>query len=213
MEISRIYHGGSPPKYTYSLGAKDSNKILVTSNDTTPNYLSNKITVDGRLDTSILNAGGNEQLQIEGGDHFTLIYNNFDSNLVAGNFIRPPDYQIQDAGAAGFYSDCGFSIYKISVLIHNLTTTATRSLYIRLREYIANGSKTTVYATGEGNLVGTVYDTLGSSGGFNRWYYGWYDDVDWSVTSGYALFMYIYSSTIDDLDGLSVWLHCYKYPV
>jgi len=213
MEISKIYHGGSPPKSTYSLGGSGDRKVLVSGNDTTPGYLNDEISVNGRISKQILNPGADEKLELYTGDQFTLSYNNLNSNIVTGDFLRPGDYQLQDNGEIGYYTDCGFSIYKVSFLLHNFATTTTRTIYFRFREYIADGSKTTVYAAGEGNLIGTVFYNVPNTSSAQRWYLGGFDDVTWTVSSGYSLFVYVYSSDIDDLDGVTMWLHGYKYPV
>lgn len=45
-------------------GLGDTNQVKVSANDTTPNYLENKIISGQNVDVNVLNEGGNEQLQI-----------------------------------------------------------------------------------------------------------------------------------------------------
>ena len=188
-------------------------KQRVSAADTSFDYLSNKLVVGGRLTKSILNPGANETLEVYGGDHFVLLYQNPDT-LVPGDFLYPPEmYSYAWPATMGYYTDSGFKIKKISVLVNRYQSLGNDSFYIRFREYIANGSKTAQFATGQGNLIGTVYYNVVSTGG-SMWYYlGGYDNIDWTVSSGYALFCYLQSSDVDVLHGLQVWIHCYKDPI
>lgn len=213
---SLIYHGGGKgggQGFPAPASLGEDIKAKVSLNDNTTDYLNSKIVTAGRLTKTILNPAGNEQLELEDGDHFTLIYTS-PNELVQGDFLFPPEsYANPWPGSMGYYTDCGFRIKKISVLINNYISFGNDSFEIRLREYIANGSKGSAFATGEGNLIGTVFYNVPNTGGANLWYFGGYDDIDWPVQSGYSLFSYILFSDVDHLHGITVWLHCYKTPI
>lgn len=214
---SLIYHGGGKGQgagFPAPAGSVLDEKVKITTNDTTPNFLDSKLVLDGRLSKATLNPAGNEQLQIQGGDHFTLVYVRPESDIQIGSFLYPPEmYSYFWPSTMGYYTDSGFKIKKISVLVSRYQSLGNDSFDIRFREYIANGTKTSQFATGEGNLIGTVWYNVPNTGGLVRYYLGGYDNVDWTVSSGYSLFCYLLDSDVDVLSGLCVWLHCYKYPI
>jgi hypothetical protein len=211
-----IYHGGGNSQgagFPAPGGSVLDEKVKITTNDTTPNFLDSKIALNGRLSKTTLNPAGNEQLEIQGGDHFVLCYNNFDLNLITGDFLRPGDYSIIDGGHCGYYSDSGFQIKKVCMCLHNYASFGSDQVQFRIRSYTADGSKAGVFLTGEGTLIGTVWYNVPNTGGNERYYFGGYDNIDWAVASNQALFIYILSSDVDDIDGVTFWFHCYKYPL
>lgn len=87
---TKIYHGGGKPKTRFSsAGLGTDEKTKVTVNDTTPFFLDGKFIVQDDLLKTILNPGGNEQLQIKsnGRARCTVNDNNFNyllQKIVAG---------------------------------------------------------------------------------------------------------------------------------
>ncbi len=189
-------------------------KVKASAADTTTNYLNDKITVSGRVSKTLKNPGANENLELETGDHFTLYYTNPDIELVAGNFMYPPDLDAEGwPSTMGYYCNGGFKIKKISIGVRRFSTNAARTFNLRFREYIADGSKQTPFNTGDGTIIGDVITNISNTGSVYHYYEGSYFDVDWAITPNYMLFCYIQASTVNILSGLTVSLHCYKSPI
>ena len=145
-------------------------------------------------------------------DGFTLIYDNMSSNLGSGDFLRSPDFALRMNGALGFHFDNAYSIVNVSWCIQSFqSNTSTESLMLRLRSFDSTGLKTSAFSTGEGNLVGTtVNERVPDSGGVYQYYYGYSESVNWSVLANQTLFVYIFFSDIDVIDGITCWLECEK---
>lgn len=145
------------------------------------------------------------------GDHFTLLFTNYDFDIVTNNWLRVPDKTSVGSGQQAHHSADGFTIKKVSICIHKFVTNAVRSLTIEFRRYIADGSKASIFGSADGSLLGQAgaYSVL-NTGGAGRYYLGFYSNVTWPVVANQAIFCFIKNSTIDDLDGISLWLHCVK---
>jgi len=214
--------GGNISKAVINPGANEGlqlnsldEKIKASAADTTPNDLNNKLTVSGELAKTIVNPGADEKINIDGapiaGKHFTLIYNNYSSGLVTGTMLHPPEYNRPPGSpsAGGYYTNSGFEIQTIAILLHRFASTGGDSIYIRLREGGGDGTWNFPFSPGDGSIVGTVFYNVPNTAGATKYYFGGYDDLNWTVSSGEALFCYIQSSNINTLDGITLWLHCY----
>ncbi len=75
--------------------------MKVTSNDSTPNYLNQKVAVAGNLTKQVLNAGGNEQLEISGSALATKELDNLGVTAVNADIDPNNDANSQNARDIG----------------------------------------------------------------------------------------------------------------
>jgi len=212
-----IHHGGSAkPGYSSKGGGSSEDiKVKMSAADTTADYLSQKIYPafgDNFVQFDYVNPGGNESYSVAAGAQFSLIYNNYATGLTTGSMLYPPEYNHPSGtpSSGAFYSNCGFTIKKIAVLVHNFSSTGGDMFYIRLREGAADGSWSFPFSPGDGVIVGTVFYNVPNTGGASKYYFGGYDDISWNVTGDRSLFVYIQSENLDTFNGITLWLHCWK---
>lgn len=210
--------GGSPKKsgFPSSGGGVGTSKVKISETDETEDYLSNKIVGKDRIWTYINDDLPSETLEIYGGDHFTIPYVNYDYSLGAGDFLAPGSFYIQNSGnGMGFFSDDGFiKLHRIQVLLHKFVTNQESSVSIRVERYNANGNKPSVFSPGQGNIIATAtYNNVPNTSGSTLYYQGFGGEFNAMINPTGALFVYISSSTVSFIDGISVWLHMHKTPL
>lgn len=211
LAFSRIYHGGSVCKGGggFSSSGVDE-KVKVGASDTVTDFLNNKAQVGGNIVKILQNPGGNENLLFGVGNQYTLVYNNMDTGLVAGDFLCPPDYLIRDSRHSAYNITKAIKIKAVSILAHRYLTTGSDSVNVRFRSADNDGSFTVPFVPGNGTLIGTITMPVNNTGGATRYYHGGFAPVDWDVSADQCLFCYIQFSDIDVISGLTVWIHVYQ---
>lgn len=210
---SKIYHGGARGNqrgFDSPGGVSLDEKVKISVADTTPDFLNNKALVGGNIVKILQNPGGNENLLFGVGNQYTLVYNNMDIGIVAGDFLCPPDYTIRDSRHCAYNIQKDLKIKTISILAHRFQTTGIDSVNVRFRSADNDGSYTAPFATGGGTLIGTITMPVLNTGGLIRYYHGGFAPVDWDVAADQCLFCYVQFSDIDVLSGLTVWVHLYQ---
>lgn len=218
MNNTNIYHGGSARKGFSSSGGGGGGadeKIKVTENDTVTNYLDEKLFFLGRVNKVISNPGADEKMDVYLGDHYTLTYNNFSNLLSTNDYLRPPDWAIQDNGHAGYVISENTYVIGVNVMLHRFDSDGENNFAtFNFRRMIADGSYLNPHTPGQGSQLGTLSisppDTYSGPGPLH--YYGESLPVTWYVPGGYALFVYISFSNINVISGISMVLDCVTIP-
>ena len=207
-----ILNPGADELLQLSATLSSDGKVKVSSNDTTPNFLDSKIQVLNHIDKQVVNEGANEHITLDGVSQFTLYYSNAADYIVALTFFSPPDYGLWNGTHRkfGYYSCNGFILKKVIFAAMSIQTTAIRTMTIRIRTYTADGTKTALFAAGEGTNIGLYTFTFPNTNGAIRYYKGGFDVPSVEIAANQLVFIYVSTSDVDYMFGASVVLHCTK---
>lgn len=212
-----IYHGLSAVRSGYGRFANYISglcKCRVTTNDTTCDFLNNKISAGSNITTAVLNPGANEQLQINCTIPTAKIYTNlcygYSWIITTSKFLNPVSGGISDWGSSnghGYYIPRNCKIVELNVCVYNYITSASNQ-YTRfqLKRIAATGYSSPVTSASGANLLN--YDLIyPNTSNNNRYHFGGGQSaLSLSLVAGDMLFIPICAQTANTVIGACAWV-------
>lgn len=203
-----IYHGGGAMKRGFSTaggGALDE-KVKVSGNDTTSDYLINKWSsfnpnAGDALPTVIDSPGGDEDLNVVSQREVTIIFTNRLDDLQVNDSIPMPDFL--PVTWCGYFIPFGINFHTIWGLVRCYKTNAATTVNIRFRYY--DTSQAAVVDQTSGTILGNLLFNLDNTASVFKYYRGAAVNLqNWGVPGGKMVIPYCQSNGATRVDGINI---------
>lgn len=217
----KVYHGGSGYNsggfsVKGSSGVDEKSKVSV--NDTTTDYLNNKLLAGDGILLAIQNPGANEQLRITNDqynyEYFTLLYGNAEDSFAPDDGIEPT---VGGEGSwlnnfSGYQQRSSYIVLNVEFCVYRYRCLIDAAVEYEIYYQDAEGL---VLNPNAGGTTVTDFGIAGvpATGAVDKYYLGGGETGPWTVPAGKVLCAYFKSWT-DMLftEGVTLSVHCVRIP-